>query len=114
MPKNAPSEFSPLASYRISSGLNQPHSDRPRSNASDQNWVEHERMANDGHLAILRQGVIVWNEWRDRNPAVIADLEGADLSGVDLSNVRWTPIVRQPEPLLKVYPCRSRGRLRSQ
>ena len=86
MPKNAPSEFSPLASYRISSGLNQPHSDRPRSNASDQNWVEHERMANDGHLAILRQGVIVWNEWRDRNPAVIADLEGADLSGVDLSN----------------------------
>ena len=36
-------------------------------------------MANDEHLAILMQGVEVWNKWRDENPDVRPNLSGADL-----------------------------------
>lgn len=51
-------------------------------------------MANDEHLAILKQGVKVWNEWRKENPKVIPNLsdcesEGADLREADLS---WTSL----------------------
>lgn len=46
-------------------------------------------MANEEHLAILKQGVEVWNEWREENPDVRPDLSQAylrwaDLSGADL------------------------------
>ncbi len=33
-------------------------------------------MANEEHLAILRQGVVFWNEWRDENPDIIPNLSG--------------------------------------
>ena len=54
-------------------------------------------MANPEHLAILKQGVWVWNNWRDENPDVTPDLSrtdhlsGADLSGADLSgaDLNW-------------------------
>src|SRR5215469_8341314 len=39
-----------------------------------------EAMANPEHLAILKQGVKVWNEWRQTNPTVIPDLAGVDLT----------------------------------
>ena len=42
------------------------------------------RMANSEHLAILRQGVMVWNQWRKNNPEIIPDLRGVDLRGADL------------------------------
>jgi uncharacterized protein YjbI with pentapeptide repeats len=49
-------------------------------------------MANNEHLAILKQGVEVWNKWRDENPWWVlrpnlfeANLSGADLSGANLS-----------------------------
>jgi uncharacterized protein YjbI with pentapeptide repeats len=52
-------------------------------------------VANEEHLAILRQGVNAWNQWREENPRIEpdlreaslygADLRGADLSGADLS-----------------------------
>ncbi|MDM3861942.1 MAG: pentapeptide repeat-containing protein [Aphanizomenon gracile PMC644.10] len=53
-------------------------------------------MANPEHLAILKQGVEVWNNWRDNwreeNPDWVltpdlseADLRGADLNGADLN-----------------------------
>lgn len=35
------------------------------------------------HLAILRQGVDVWNDWRESNPYLRPDLSGADLQGMD-------------------------------
>jgi uncharacterized protein YjbI with pentapeptide repeats len=49
----------------------------------------------DVHFALLKQGVTVWNEWRDKNPDVRpelanvilqeADLRGAVLERADLS-----------------------------
>ena len=50
-------------------------------------------MANPEHLAKLKQGVEVWNKWRDKNPGSItitpnlsyADLRGDDLGGANLS-----------------------------
>lgn len=38
-------------------------------------------MANEEQLAILRQGVEVWNRWRDKNPHVDIDLNFAYLRG---------------------------------
>jgi uncharacterized protein YjbI with pentapeptide repeats len=48
-------------------------------------------MADLEHLQIIRQGVDVWNEWRQKSPELILDLRRADLSeanfsGTDLSN----------------------------
>ena len=44
-------------------------------------------MANDEHVALLKQGVAAWNAWRDGNPGIHPDLIGADLSGANLSGV---------------------------
>ena len=41
-------------------------------------------MANPEHVEILKQGVEVWNRWRDENPGVEPDLRGADLREADL------------------------------
>jgi uncharacterized protein YjbI with pentapeptide repeats len=41
-------------------------------------------MANDEHVALLRQGAAAWNAWRvDRDE--LPDLSGASLRGLDLS-----------------------------
>jgi uncharacterized protein YjbI with pentapeptide repeats len=42
-------------------------------------------MANPEHLAILKQGVEVWNKWRSEDIKVKPDLSGADLSEANLS-----------------------------
>jgi uncharacterized protein YjbI with pentapeptide repeats len=49
-------------------------------------------MANTEHLDILRQGVEVWNKWREENPDLKPDLGRASLVGVNLSGVdfSWT------------------------
>jgi Pentapeptide repeats (8 copies)/Ion channel len=48
-------------------------------------------MANEEHLAIISQGVKVWNAWREENrlnrPLRWTDLSGADLHGKDLAGV---------------------------
>ncbi|MEL7034600.1 MAG: pentapeptide repeat-containing protein [Cyanobacteria bacterium J06592_8] len=36
-------------------------------------------MVDKRQLAILKQGVAVWNQWRDENPKIKPDLKGADL-----------------------------------
>lgn len=38
-------------------------------------------MANPEHLQILSQGLDVWNQWREKNPKITPNLEGADLNG---------------------------------
>jgi uncharacterized protein YjbI with pentapeptide repeats len=53
-------------------------------------------VANDEHLALLRQGFTIWNEWRGRDPAADrpdlrqADLTEADLSGASLGFANLT------------------------
>jgi len=37
-------------------------------------------MANPEHVEILKQGVNVWNEWREENREIRPDLREADLS----------------------------------
>jgi uncharacterized protein YjbI with pentapeptide repeats len=43
-----------------------------------------ERMANEEHLAILRQGVEAWNAWRRQHNGVRPNLHGAVLAGANL------------------------------
>ena len=42
-------------------------------------------MANEEHLARLKQGVEAWNKWREVHPQLRPDLTRATLTGVDLS-----------------------------
>lgn len=49
-------------------------------------------MANQEQLAILRQGVKVWNGWRNENPKTIPDLSNIDLSNTDLSNTNLSQV----------------------
>jgi uncharacterized protein YjbI with pentapeptide repeats len=44
-------------------------------------------MANDEHVALLKQGVAAWNAWRDEHRYIVPDLSDADLSGANLSKV---------------------------
>jgi hypothetical protein len=44
-------------------------------------------MANEEQLAILRQGVEVWNKWREENPGVEVDLSNANLKRANLQKV---------------------------
>ena len=44
-------------------------------------------MSNPEHLAILKQGVKVWNEWRNRAAQIRPDLREADLRGANLPGV---------------------------
>ena len=46
-------------------------------------------MANPAHLEILKQGVKVWNKWREESPDVRPDLIEADLSLSHLSEVNF-------------------------
>ena len=42
-------------------------------------------MANDEHIALLKQGEPAWNAWRRDNPNIRPDFSGADLRGVNLT-----------------------------
>ena len=44
-------------------------------------------MANEEQLAILMQGVDVWNRWRKENSGTIPDLSGANLKYLSKSNL---------------------------
>lgn len=41
-------------------------------------------MANPEHLAILKQGVEAWNDWRETNPQIVPELSSANLMGLNL------------------------------
>ena len=49
-------------------------------------------MANDEHLARLREGVEVWNNWREANPQTFPDLREADLYKAKLRNARLSTL----------------------
>ena len=42
-------------------------------------------MANDAHVMKLKEGVEVWNAWRNQHPDVIPNLSNANLHAMDLS-----------------------------
>ena len=44
-------------------------------------------MANPEHLAILKQGVEIWNNWKKDNPEITVDLSNTKLIDLDLSNI---------------------------
>jgi hypothetical protein len=50
-------------------------------------------MANEEHLAILRQGVAAWNAWRQEHPDVRPDLREADLTGANLTDANLSVTV---------------------
>jgi hypothetical protein len=45
-----------------------------------------EVVADEEHVKILRQGVQVWNAWRNANPALRPDLVEANLRDADLNH----------------------------
>ncbi|MGR0482952.1 MAG: pentapeptide repeat-containing protein [Candidatus Electronema sp. V4] len=47
------------------------------------------KMANRKQLAMLEQGVVAWNRWREEHPNVKIDLRGAKLDGKDLSGANF-------------------------
>lgn len=47
-------------------------------------------MADEEQLAILKQGIDVWNKWRERNSSIKPDLTRADLSGLNLIGANFT------------------------
>jgi hypothetical protein len=49
-------------------------------------------MANPEHLDILKQGVEVWNAWRDQNEDIRPDLSGANLTGANLTGAYLTGV----------------------
>jgi hypothetical protein len=42
-------------------------------------------MANEDHVARLKQSIAAWNMWRENESVVVVDLTGANLIGADLS-----------------------------
>jgi hypothetical protein len=46
-------------------------------------------MANDEHVALLKQGVAAWNKWREENPDIRPDLSAAKLSGAILTEAQF-------------------------
>src|SRR4051812_35846451 len=44
-------------------------------------------MANEEHVALLKQGVDAWNKWRRENPKVRPDLREAYLRGANLLGI---------------------------
>src|SRR6266446_4587580 len=44
-------------------------------------------MADEAHLAVLKQGADVWNRWRAAHPDIRPDLSNAILRGLDLVKV---------------------------
>jgi uncharacterized protein YjbI with pentapeptide repeats len=47
-------------------------------------------MADPEHLAILQQGVAVWNQWRTEHPEIFPYLSGANLRGADLKRADFS------------------------
>jgi len=57
-------------------------------------------MANEEHLAILKQGAEAWNKWRLENPTIRPDLIKADRNWADFikanfsrADLRWANLV---------------------
>jgi TIR domain-containing protein/pentapeptide repeat protein len=50
-------------------------------------------MANEEHIAILKQGVDAWNQWRRKNPGMMPNLSVADLNNMYLAGIDFTDAI---------------------
>jgi hypothetical protein len=66
-------------------------------------------MANDEHVALLKQGMNVWNEWRLKNP-IMPDLSGANLSEANLFETILSGADLGGAILISVSPPQSQDR----
>jgi hypothetical protein len=62
-------------------------------------------MANEEHVAQLRQGAVSWNAWRKENPDIRPDLDGADLNGAKLSGANFSEADLGRANLREAYLC---------
>jgi hypothetical protein len=62
-------------------------------------------MANDDHIAKLKEGVADWNAWREKNPNVRPDLSGADLRGLNLMRANLMGANLQGAELITAILC---------
>jgi uncharacterized protein YjbI with pentapeptide repeats len=60
-------------------------------------------MANEEQLAILKQGVEVWNTWRAQNDDVNIDLSGADLNGFHLNSANLKKVNLKTAKLMETH-----------
>ena len=44
-------------------------------------------MASEEHLKLIKQGIDIWNAWREKNPEINPDLSQADLRGAKLQKI---------------------------
>ena len=68
-------------------------------------------MANQEQLGILKEGIEVWNKWRNEHPDLTidlskADLEDADLGGIDFGG-RFLFLYHTDDQISEVKPTRS-------
>jgi hypothetical protein len=65
-------------------------------------------VANDEHLALLRQGTVIWNKWRERNPDDMPDLGRANLGTANLSRANLSRANLRRANLIKADPSEAR------
>jgi uncharacterized protein YjbI with pentapeptide repeats len=66
-------------------------------------------MVNEEHLALLQQGVAIWNEWRQSNSwlALAPVLDGANLSNADLHRANLRQVNLRDANLTKANLCKA-------
>src|SRR5262245_39204736 len=70
-------------------------------------------MANNEHVAILKQGVKAWNRWRKEQAGVLPDLQGAKLNGAKLKQQHAAPTYTEQASTAPARSTRERGRIYS-
>jgi hypothetical protein len=65
------------------------------------------RMANPEHLKVLKQGAVVWNEWRQDNPEARPNLRKAELRGENLRGYNFNDSNLRRADLSKIDLSRS-------
>lgn len=46
-------------------------------------------MTNPEHFEIIKQGVAVWNKWKEENPKVEPDLSKSSITSADLRGINF-------------------------
>ena len=60
-------------------------------------------MVNISHLTILKQGIDAWNQWRQEEPNLRPNLQGANLRGADLCAINFSHTYLSGADLRQAY-----------